>query len=129
MPLSCPVGPAFQRELHKDGGGGGGGVARRARAARAPKAKSCATSCGTSITVPVLYVPVFHVLVFHVPVLHVLVFHVLVLHVSLKGRRGRRHSCFGRGFEGRLGRGLGFIRGRARVRVAACRSIPFFFAP
>ena len=39
MPLSCPV-------AHKDGGGGGGGVARRARAARAPKAKSCATSCG-----------------------------------------------------------------------------------
>ena len=35
-----------QRELHNDGGGGGG-VARRARAARAPKAKSCATSCGT----------------------------------------------------------------------------------
>jgi len=29
-------------------GGGGGGVAMRARAARAPKAKSCATSCGTS---------------------------------------------------------------------------------
>jgi len=48
MPLSCPVAPATQRELHKDGGGGGGGVAGRARAARAPKAKSCATSCGTS---------------------------------------------------------------------------------
>ena len=43
MPLSCPVAPPSQRELHKDGGGGGGGVARRARAARAPKAKSCAT--------------------------------------------------------------------------------------
>ena len=26
MPLSCPVAPASQRELHKDGGGGGGGV-------------------------------------------------------------------------------------------------------
>ena len=35
------------RELHKDGGGGGG-VARRARAARSPKAKSCATSFGAS---------------------------------------------------------------------------------
>jgi len=47
MPLSCPVAPASQRELHKDGGGGGD-MAGRARAARAPKAKSCATSCGTS---------------------------------------------------------------------------------
>jgi len=37
-----------QREMHKDGGGGAVGVAMRARAARAPKAKSCATSCGTS---------------------------------------------------------------------------------
>jgi len=40
MPLSCPVAPPSQRELHKDGSGGGGGVARRARAARAPKAKA-----------------------------------------------------------------------------------------
>ena len=47
MPLSCPVAPPSQRELHKDGGGGGGGVARRTRAARAPKANSCATSCDT----------------------------------------------------------------------------------
>ena len=39
-----------QCELHKDGGGGG--VARRARATRALKAKSCATSCGTSSTTP-----------------------------------------------------------------------------
>ena len=31
MPLSCPVAPPSQRELHKDGGGGGGGVARRVR--------------------------------------------------------------------------------------------------
>ena len=45
MPLNCPVAPATQRELHKDGGGGGG-VAGRARGARTPKAKSCATSCG-----------------------------------------------------------------------------------
>ena len=45
--LSCPVAPASQRELHKDGGGGGSGVAGRARAARALKAKSYATSCGT----------------------------------------------------------------------------------
>ena len=52
MPLSCPVAPPSQRELNKDGGGGGGGVARRARAARAPKLKSCATSCGTSSTTP-----------------------------------------------------------------------------
>ena len=50
MPLSCSVAPASQRELHKDGGGGG--VAGRARAARAPKAKSCATSCGTSSATP-----------------------------------------------------------------------------
>ena len=33
-------------------GGGGGSVARRARAARAPKPKFCATSCGTSPTTP-----------------------------------------------------------------------------
>ena len=39
MPLSCPVAPPSQRELHKDGGGGGGGVAMRARGARAPKPK------------------------------------------------------------------------------------------
>ena len=39
MPLSCPVAPPSQREMHKDGGGGGGGVAMRARAVRAPKAK------------------------------------------------------------------------------------------
>ena len=51
MPLSCPVALASQRELHKDGGGGGG-VARRARAARAPKAKSCATPCETSSATP-----------------------------------------------------------------------------
>ena len=30
MPLSCPVAPLSQRELHK--GGGGGGEARRVRA-------------------------------------------------------------------------------------------------
>jgi len=35
------------RKLHKDGGGGGSDVARRARATRAPKAKSCATFCDT----------------------------------------------------------------------------------
>ena len=52
MPLSCPVAPASQREMHKDGGGGGGGVAMRARAARAPKPKSCATSCGTPSATP-----------------------------------------------------------------------------
>jgi len=45
MPLSCPVAPPSQRELHKDGGGGG--MAGRARAARAPKAKRCATFCDT----------------------------------------------------------------------------------
>ena len=50
MPLSCPVAPPSQRELHKDGGGGS--VARRARAARAPKARSYATSCGTSPATP-----------------------------------------------------------------------------
>ena len=58
MPLSCPVAPPSQRELHKDGGGGGDGVARRARAARAPKAQSCAmfsatpsaTPCAASLT-------------------------------------------------------------------------------
>jgi len=49
-PLTCPVARPSQRELHKDGGGGGGGLARRARAARAPKARSFATSCGTSLT-------------------------------------------------------------------------------
>ena len=48
MPLSCPDAPPSQRELRRDGGGGDGGVARRARAARAPKAKSCAMSCGKS---------------------------------------------------------------------------------
>ena len=48
MPLSCPVAPLSQRKLHKDGSGDGGGEAKRARAARAPKVNSCATSCGTS---------------------------------------------------------------------------------
>ena len=38
-----------QRELHKDGGGGGGGIAKRARAARAPKAKFCTTPCAASL--------------------------------------------------------------------------------
>ena len=52
MPLSCPVAPLSQREMHKDGGGGGGGVAMRARAARAPKPMSCATSCGTPSATP-----------------------------------------------------------------------------
>ena len=52
MPLSCPVAPPSQRELHQDGGGGGGGVAMRARAARAPKAMSCATSCVASSAAP-----------------------------------------------------------------------------
>jgi len=52
MPLNCQVVPPSQRELHKDGGGGGGGVTRRARAARAPKAKSCAMSLGTPSTAP-----------------------------------------------------------------------------
>ena len=57
MPLSCPVAPASRRELHKDGGGGGGGggVARRARAARAPEAKSCATSLWTGSDGPPLW--------------------------------------------------------------------------
>jgi len=45
MPLSSPFALPSQRQLRKDGGGGGGGVARRARAAQAPKAKSCATPC------------------------------------------------------------------------------------
>ena len=52
MPLSCPVAPPSQREMHKDGGGGGCGVAMRARAARAPKPKYCATSCGTPSVTP-----------------------------------------------------------------------------
>ena len=72
----CPVAPMPQREreLHKDGGGGGGGgVARRARAARAPTARSYATC---------------HVLR-HV-LRHALrrVLHVPVLHVSPKGSMG-----------------------------------------
>ena len=52
MPLSCPVAPPSQREMHKDGGGGGGGVAMSARAARAPKPKSCAASCGKPSATP-----------------------------------------------------------------------------
>jgi len=52
MPLSCPIAPLSQRELHKDDSGGVGGVARRARAARAPKAKSCATSSTTPSKAP-----------------------------------------------------------------------------
>jgi len=47
----CSSSPV-QRELHKDGGGGGGDDARRARAARAPKAGSCSSSCGTSPATP-----------------------------------------------------------------------------
>jgi len=52
MPQSCPVAPPSQRELHKDGGSGDGGVAGGARATQAPKAKSHATSCGTSSVAP-----------------------------------------------------------------------------
>jgi len=53
-PLSCPVVPPSQRELHKDGGGGGGGggVVRRARAAWASKTKSRAEFCGKSFAAP-----------------------------------------------------------------------------
>ena len=59
--------PISQNKLHKDGGGGGDGVARKARAARAPKAK-------------VLRHVLWHVL------RHALrrVFDVLFLHVSPK---------------------------------------------
>ena len=71
MPLSCLASCApISARIAQRQGGGGGGVARRARAARAPKAKSCATSCGTSSTALRRVV------------------HVLVLHVSPKGRRG-----------------------------------------
>ena len=66
MPLSCPVAPPSQREMHKNGSGGGGGVAMRARAARAPKPKSCATSCGTPFATPPQLRRVLGVLVLHV---------------------------------------------------------------
>jgi len=50
LPSCAPI--SASRELRKDCGGGGGDVARRARAARAPEAKSCnksfRTSCDTS---------------------------------------------------------------------------------
>ena len=49
----------------------------------------------------------------------------MVGHVSPQGKRWRRHACVGRGFEGRLGRGPDLVRVRARVRVAARRSISF----
>jgi len=52
MPLSCPVASLSQRELHKDCGGGVGGEARRARAARPPKADSCTKPCDTSSATP-----------------------------------------------------------------------------
>jgi len=46
LPSCAPISASC--EVRKNGSGGGGGVVRRARASRAPKAKSCATSCGTS---------------------------------------------------------------------------------
>jgi len=116
MPLTCPVAPSFQRELHKDGVGGGG-VARRARAALAPKARSCATSCGTSSAAPYTALcAAFFTCSSHVP----------VFHVSPEGRRGGRHECAWLGFEGRLCRGRDLVRGRARVRFAARRSMTLF---
>jgi len=55
MPLSClslpSCAPISARAAQRQGGGGAG-VARRARAAQAPKAKFCATSCGTSSAAP-----------------------------------------------------------------------------
>jgi len=48
LPSYAPI--SAQTAQRQDGGGGG--VARRARAARARKPKSCATSCGTSSTTP-----------------------------------------------------------------------------
>jgi len=86
LPLSCPVAPPSQLELHQDGGGGGGGVAMRARAARARKANSCTTPCGTSSATPCA--SSFTCSSF----------------MSPKGRR----------------------MGGVRVRVGACRNIPFF---
>ena len=43
----------------------------------------------------------------------------------LRASVGGRNACVGRGFEGRLGHGPDLVRGRARARVAARRSIPF----
>ena len=47
-----PSSPPISAQTSQRQGVGGGGVARRARAAQAPKPKSCATSCGTSFTTP-----------------------------------------------------------------------------
>jgi len=57
MPLSCPVAPPSQREMHKDGGGGGGGVAMSPEAQVLPHVlwhalrtalRSCAVSLACS---------------------------------------------------------------------------------
>jgi len=66
MPVSCPVAPASQRELHKDGGGGG--VAGRARVARAQVLRYVLWNALRNVLCRVL--------------------HVLVLYVSPKGERG-----------------------------------------
>ena len=141
MPLSCLVPLIFQREreLHKDGGGGGGGgVARRARAARAPKARSCATSsatpcaasfrCSSFTCRPRVALGAACVCWAWVPPLedgacqdeHL---HAPILCGAWVPPLG--YGGVGRGVEGRLGRGPDLFRGRARIRVAALHRIPF----
>jgi len=124
MPLNCAVVPPYQREL----------LQRRrrwrwwrgeegARATRAPKARSCATSCGASSAAPsvtffaasltcssftchlragveggisVLWVPPLEDSACHDEYLHAPVLRGLnapVLHVSPKGKRRGRHTC------------------------------------
>ena len=78
MPLICPVAPASQRELHK--------VAGRARAARAPKAKSCAASCGMSFATSSVTHPAPRPS------------RAPPSHVAL-GQGGGLHACVGRGFR------------------------------
>ena len=103
MPLSTELPScahiSASRELRKDGGGGGGGVAKRACAARAPKAKSCATSCGLwHVLRKALHHVLRHVLRSPLAKSCATSFTCLPPRVA-QGQRGGRHACVGRGFR------------------------------
>ena len=129
MPLSCPVALKSQRELHK---GGGSDIPA------APSAASCAASftcssftcrprkawgeCFCASVLRGAQHVLRHVLRYVLRYVLRRVLRALVLQVSPKGKRGGQNACVGRGFEGCLGRGPDYVRGR----VAASRSVTPF---